>query len=627
MSETLKFAPINSFVDSSFFQALSKLKLDQFKLDSSQKPVFASFDLQVFQNDTNPTISLSSDSFDLTTVPLHTSSSVNSVRYIPGFITNVNTIEEFKRIDKAQFLRDGASFVFEKIQNKSFLEDPSQLNCFQVLSFADLKKFKFYYWISTPAIHSTWEIDRQVFIPDISEEVLTWLHEQDPAHGNNLFVLKDGIPSRITEEDLQVNSNEILTLGYLDTSTQPNKPSKLLQNQLAALKFHGIERVSLSIFRSLPSQSFQLTLNSLEFDPLKVSGWERTSQGKLGPKLADLSSLIDPVKLSEQSVDLNLKLMKWRVAPDINLEIVKDTKVLLLGAGTLGSYVARGLLGWGVRNVTFVDNGKVSFSNPVRQPLFNFEDVGQPKASKAAEALKKIFPLVNAEGVELEIPMAGHAVMNQEKQRQDFETLVELIDSHDAVFLLTDSRETRWLPTVIANSLKKIVINAALGFDSYLVMRHGVEGNLGCYFCNDVVAATDSLTDRTLDQMCTVTRPGVALLAASLAVELLVSLLQHPKKHYAGTDQVTILGKLVHQLRGFLGEFDVMKLEAPAFEHCSACSPKVLVKYEEDGWDFIMRCLSDPKYVEQVSGLSEVQRQADEALMELEENLGSEDDW
>ena len=43
----------------------------------------------------------------------------------------------------------------------------------------------------------------------------------------------------------------------------------------------------------------------------------------------------------------------------------------------------------------------------------------------------------------------------------------------------------------------QIVLNAALGFDSYLVMRHGTrsslsKGNrLGCYYCNDIVAPAD----------------------------------------------------------------------------------------------------------------------------------------
>jgi hypothetical protein len=50
---------------------------------------------------------------------------------------------------------------------------------------------------------------------------------------------------------------------------------------------------------------------------------------------------------------------------------------------------------WGVRKVTFVDSAKVSFSNPVRQPLFEFQDClegGKPKAACASAALKRIYP-------------------------------------------------------------------------------------------------------------------------------------------------------------------------------------------------------------------------------------------
>lgn len=49
-----------------------------------------------------------------------------------------------------------------------------------------------------------------------------------------------------------------------------------------------------------------------------------------------------------------------------------------------------------MRHITLVDNATVSYSNPVRQPLFKFEDcVGgtTSKATQAAQAIKEIFPL------------------------------------------------------------------------------------------------------------------------------------------------------------------------------------------------------------------------------------------
>ena len=77
--------------------------------------------------------------------------------------------------------------------------------------------------------------------------------------------------------------------------------------------------------------------------------------------------------------------------------------------------MARNLLSWGFRNITFVDYGKVSYSNPVRQCLFTFEDSQIPdneKAKIAAKRLQEIFPCVVTRGESLRIPMAGHAVGN-----------------------------------------------------------------------------------------------------------------------------------------------------------------------------------------------------------------------
>jgi hypothetical protein len=50
------------------------------------------------------------------------------------------------------------------------------------------------------------------------------------------------------------------------------------------------------------------------------------------------------ISLAESAVDLNLKLMRWRLLPEIQLEKMAGTKCLLLGAGTLGCNVARALL-------------------------------------------------------------------------------------------------------------------------------------------------------------------------------------------------------------------------------------------------------------------------------------------
>jgi ubiquitin-like modifier-activating enzyme ATG7 len=231
--------------------------------------------------------------------------------------------------------------------------------------------------------------------------------------------------------------------------------------------------------------------------------------------------------------------------------------------------------------------------------------------------------------------MPGHSVGDNEVLGvlQDCHRLKELVDEHDTVFLLTDTRESRWLPTLLCADSNKVAINAALGFDTYLVMRHGAGPfvgcessdnassssagqtlRLGCYFCNDVVAPLDSTANRTLDQQCTVTRPGLAPIAAALAVELAVGLLHHPLGLLAPAEQGASLtdntehplGIMPHQVRGFIAHYAQLVVTGHAFDKCTACSATVVKEYRERGMEFVLEVLNRPNYLEELTGLTEL---------------------
>lgn len=122
-----------------------------------------------------------------------------------------------------------------------------------------------------------------------------------------------------------------------------------------------------------------------------------------------------------------------------------------------------------------------------------------------------------------------------------------------------------------------------------------------------------SIKDQTLDQQCTVTRPGVAAIASALLVELLVSVLQHPQGAAAPAPLTREqdrgehpLGLVPHQIRGFLATFENLTVTGKSYSCCSACSETVVNEYKKYGWDFVRKALNQPGYVEELSGLKEV---------------------
>lgn len=667
-----------------------------------------------------------------------------------GFIRNFNTIEDYKNADRNKILELAGRTIWDAIQDETIYSCPSLLNSFYAICFANLKKYTFTYHFVFPALHSDppWKLadsgvqnlsDRETQI--LVDAVQTWKYSVDSrqhgfflakkvslaaikaAQGADDGNLRSPVTPGIIEElgwQWAIGSLSSFKAGFfdgidskdryvcfVDPSNYEKNPGWQLRNLLVLIRhlFH-LDSVQILCYRDTHTR--RDTANSLIM-PLqsepgaaaaaaqaskdtmpKVTGWERDSHNKLSSRTVDLAAYMDPARLADQAVDLNLKLIKWRISPNIDLDVVKNTSCLLLGAGTLGSYVSRTLMGWGVRKITFLDNANVSFSNPVRQPLFDFKDClngGAKKAHRAADALQEIYPGVESEGHVMNVPMAGHPIPQGQEDavKADYERLKQLIDAHNAIFLLLDTRESRWLPTVMGKASGKIVMNAALGFDTFVVMRHGVKFNaespdsqpaksvvqeisealsstvtgaeekekareqiqgeeLGCYFCNDVVAPADSLRDATLDQQCTVTRPGIAPLASSILVEMFVSILQHPLKARAPASTAQTgsaafdsaqtsesgglagfkhpLGAVPHTIRGFLSNFSNMQISGKPYDCCSACSERVIERYKKDGWEFVKRVLNERGYVEEVSGLAEVQRQAEKA----EEQVDWEED-
>ena len=52
--------------------------------------------------------------------------------------------------------------------------------------------------------------------------------------------------------------------------------------------------------------------------------------------LGSAGRMQNPKQLAREAVQLNLRLMKWRASPQLDVAGVAGTRVLLLGAGTLG---------------------------------------------------------------------------------------------------------------------------------------------------------------------------------------------------------------------------------------------------------------------------------------------------
>ncbi|EDR22146.1 autophagy protein, putative [Entamoeba dispar SAW760] len=561
----VKTLPLDLQIDVTFWHEFTRRKLEIFKLSEKVIPIYGSIEPG------SNIIRLTHASFER-----HESC-------IEGELLNYNTLISFKESDKKAIFTE-----FSERCMKLYEEDYSVVAKFILIAYGDLKKYDFHFIGGCPVPKQHKVIGEFVNINnEESNGLLNKFKEKNCIVLNNQF------------EPLKKGDNEAYILDLSPVKETPGWTVRTLIHHKMDI-IHCIR----------PNNSFTLKLTHLE-EPLKgSSGWFTVkSTGKIATQIHHLAESMNPEMLASQAVDLNLQLMKWQLFRNLDLPAIQATKCLLIGAGTLGCNVSRVLMGWGVQNITFVDNGIISYSNPVRQSLYKFEDCVDKKykAQRAAEMVKEVFPGMKSKGIVMSIPMPGHPIGEKEIEptKKDILLLDQLVQEHDVVFLLGDSRECRWLPSMLCSVYNKICITVGLGFDSFVVMRHGdssldKEHKPSCYFCADIVAPTDSLSRRTLDQQCTVTRPGISYIASALAVEILISMIHHPLHSKAPTSGE---GYIPHQLRGYLNTWKIEEGVGSAYSKCIACSEAIKEAYTKSGVEMVLDAVNNPKTLEKIVGI------------------------
>ena len=144
-----------------------------------------------------------------------------------------------------------------------------------------------------------------------------------------------------------------------------------------------------------------------------------------------------------------------------------EARVLLLGAGGLGSPTGLYLAAAGVGTIGLVDNDVVDLSNLQRQVIHNTERIGVPKVDSAEATIKALNPDVE---------------VVKYQTRLDASNIMEIISGWDIIVDGVDNFPTRYLLNDASVRLQIPVVSASiLGFDGQLSVFKPYDGP--CYRC------------------------------------------------------------------------------------------------------------------------------------------------
>src|SRR5579883_413301 len=148
-------------------------------------------------------------------------------------------------------------------------------------------------------------------------------------------------------------------------------------------------------------------------------------------------------------------------------EHLKSAKVLIVGAGGLGSPAALYLAAMGIGTIGIIDDDKVAVSNLHRQIIYGENDAGSSKALLASEKLSEANSNITVEGI---------------NERLTRSNVLEIIRSYDVVLDGSDNFSTRYLVNDACSILGVPLVSASiLRFEGQVVVLNYKDGP--CYRC------------------------------------------------------------------------------------------------------------------------------------------------
>ena len=147
---------------------------------------------------------------------------------------------------------------------------------------------------------------------------------------------------------------------------------------------------------------------------------------------------------------------------------IKNSKILIVGMGGLGSPLLTYLASSGVCNFGIIDHDRVEISNLNRQILFNSSDIGKFKVNQAKIKVKKIYNQIKIKTFRTKITKKN---------------INKVLNSYQIICDGTDNFETRYLINDHCKKNRKILISAAISKFDGQVFKFNFKLKGPCFRC------------------------------------------------------------------------------------------------------------------------------------------------